>query len=45
MSPIQLKVITNAVRIRVRNGETPEEAVEHYPKLTQEEKEQILSEY
>lgn len=42
MSPLQLKIIINACKIRVSRGESPIEVVDSYEKLTSEEKQFIL---
>lgn len=41
MTPLQLRIITRAVRILVNGGESVEEALDRYPKLTAEEREGI----
>ena len=41
MTKLQLKIITNAVRIRVERGEDIDEVLTSYTKLTDAEKEQI----
>lgn len=43
MSIIQKLIITRAVQIRVNRGETAEEAVASYTKLTDDEKSEIIS--
>ena len=37
MTALQLRVIQNAVAIRVRRGEDIEDVLDSYPKLTEEE--------
>ena len=42
MSPLQLKIIYNACKIRVSRGEEAQEVVDSYEKLSAEEKQTIL---
>lgn len=42
MSPLQLKIIYNACKIRVSRGESPIAVVDSYEKLTSEERQTIL---
>ena len=44
MSPLQLKIIFNACKIRVSRGEEPEEVVDSYEKLTSAEKQLLYDE-
>lgn len=44
MSPLQMKIIYNACKIRVKRGEDIEEVVDSYSNLTSEEKQIILDE-
>lgn len=41
MSPLQLKIIFNACKIRVSRGEDIDDVLDSYEKLTPEEKEQL----
>ena len=43
MSPLQLKVIYNACVIRLGRGEDIETILDSYPKLSQEEREQLTA--
>ena len=42
MTELQLKIIAMAAKIRVENGEPTEQAVSHYPKLSEEETAKLL---
>ena len=44
MSPLQMKIIYNACKIRMSRGEDPIEIVNSYEKLTETEKQLILDE-
>ncbi len=44
MTPIQLNIILQAVKIRISKGEDATAALDKYPKLTQSDREYILSE-
>ena len=43
MTPLQLKIIFNAIKIRVSRGEDLEEAINSYSKLSPEEKKYLKS--
>lgn len=44
LSNIQKNIIIKAVRIRMSSGEKLEEILESYPRLTEEDKTEILAE-
>lgn len=44
LSNIQKNIIIKAARIRMERGEKVEEILESYPRLTKEEREEILAE-
>ena len=41
MTPLQLKIIFNAIKIRVSRGEDLDEAINSYTKLTPQEKQHL----
>lgn len=45
LSNIQKKIILRAVKIRIDNGENLDDILKSYPKLTDEEKEEICNSY
>ena len=42
---LKLKVLLRVVKRRMESGETPEEVLADYPKLTEEEREEIMAEF
>lgn len=41
MTNLQLRIIARAVKIRVDGGEDLDQALDHYPKLSESEREEI----
>lgn len=45
ITAFQLKIVKKAIAIRVKNGEALEDILDSYTKLSDEQKEEIRSEY